>query len=156
MAVDAAGSESIAGPWRILGVWAARVALVAVSLWLLRESLVRYQAALETGRAEFSLLEGVASGRGAFAIALAAIAGLAFTLAVRLPIRAGFSLSRAVFALVPVVLIAHLFVLARIEITGGWFGSFYFFDGTIAQWALATMAGVAIGSAIGRSGSSPR
>lgn len=135
--------------------WILRVALAAVSVAALRTSVLSLAEVRRRAAMEFDLFGSLTSAEGALAHVLAVIAGLAFTLGCRLPLRAGIRWPPFVLALLPAALVSHLFVLAARVGEGGVFEGIltrsYFFDGDPARWAFACLVGVAIGCGLGRS-----
>jgi hypothetical protein len=139
--------------------WVLRVALVSVSVAALRTSVLSLAEVRRHAAMEFDLFGSLTSAESALAHVLAVLAGLAFTLACRLPLRAGIRWPPIVMALLPAALVSHLVLLAaRVGEDSVFEGALirsYFFDDDPARWAFACLVGVAIGCGLGRSGESP-
>jgi hypothetical protein len=145
---------------------AVQVVMVVAALALMRWSIIRWDELDRQGREEFRTLELIFGWPGWVAILVMSLAAAVFTLAVRLPVRAGVRWGRALWALVPFVLLWHLdlyFPWAEwgfhrtypflTELLG--FDRFTFLDDQGMRWVLAALLGAALGSSIGRAPSPP-
>jgi hypothetical protein len=136
-----------------------QVLLVLGSLILARWSILRWEELRLIDASEFR--SSVFGWRGWVALLTMSLAAILFTLAVRLPLRAGFRWTRALWAVVPFALLWHLDLYARwaewgfhrryrglTELLG--FDRITFLDDQYMRWVLATLLGAALGLALGR------
>ncbi len=143
---------------------ALQVTLMVLAFALMRSSIVRWEELDRQGREEFRALDLLVGWQGWSVLLVMCLGAALFTLAVRLPVSAGFRWGRALWALLPFALLWHLrlyFDWAEwgfhrsypflTELLG--FDRVTFLEDQSTRWVLAALVGVALGSAIGRTDS---
>lgn len=137
---------------RSAALWVLRLGLVLAGILLLRSAFELHAEIVEQGRQEFRFIEALRSVDALFALTLAAVAALLFTVACRLPLRGGVSWPPIILAVIPLLLVAHLPFFVDLEGSGPapWYGRFEFFDAEMFRWVATTFVGVALGCGLGR------
>jgi hypothetical protein len=152
--------EPAVSPSRRIPTLAARAALVVASFLLIRWSITRFLALDAEGRREFTTAELLFGWPGFWTVLGLVVAGCAFTVAMRMPLRRGFRWSVAAWGVPPLLLALHVIVYWRAaEVRWIIESEFltkllfidraHFFHDWAARSAFAVLAGVALGAAIG-------
>ena len=147
-------------PSRRIPTLAARAALVVASFLLIRWSITRFRALDAEGRRESTTAELLLGWPGVWTIVGLVLAGCAFTVAMRMPLRRGFRWTSAAWGVPPLLLALHVILHWRAaEITWIIESEFltkllfidepHFFHDWAARSAFAVLAGIALGAAMG-------